>query len=209
MAQIALPGIEFMVILQILIIFVSATALLLIDLFIPASQKRITAMLALAATVAALIAGPFSQSGTTMANAVAFGPSTLIVNSIILFATAISILFASDAMQKQGIERGETYVLMLLATGGMLLLAQGASLVTLFMGLELLSIALYVLTAIAYPRIASEEAGLKYLIIGAFGAGFLVFGIALTFGATGSLVLSEIAALPVGSIVVCSSAGLV
>jgi NADH-quinone oxidoreductase subunit N len=194
MAQIALPGIEFMVILQILIIFVSATALLLIDLFIPASQKRITAMLALAATVAALIAGPFSQSGTTMANAVAFGPSTLIVNSIILFATAISILFASDAMQKQGIERGETYVLMLLATGGMLLLAQGASLVTLFMGLELLSIALYVLTAIAYPRIASEEAGLKYLIIGAFGAGFLVFGIAFTFGATGSLVLSEIAA---------------
>ena len=194
MAQIALPGIEFMVILQILIIFVSATALLLIDLFIPTAQKRITALLALAATIAALVAGPFSQAGTTMANAIAFGPSTLIINSIILFATAISILFASDAMHKQGIERGETYVLMLLATGGMLLLAQGSSLVTLFMGLELLSIALYVLTAIAYPRIASEEAGLKYLIIGALGAGFLVFGIALTFGATGSLVLSEIAA---------------
>lgn len=194
MAQIALPGIDYMVILQIIIIFGSATALLLIDLIVPENQKRITALLSLVATVGALVAGPFSHTGVTMANAVAFGPSTLVVNSIILFATAISILFASDAMQKQGIERGETYVLMLLATGGMLLLAQGSSLITLFLGLELLSIALYVLTAIAYPRLASEEAGLKYLIIGAFGAGFLVFGIALTFGSTGSLVLSEIAA---------------
>jgi len=201
MAQIALPSIDYMVILQILIIFGSATALLLIDLLIPANQKKITALLSLAATIGALVAGPFSHSGVTMANAVAFGSSTLIVNSIILFATAISILFASDAMHKQGIERGETYVLMLLATGGMLLLAQGSSLITLFLGLELLSIALYVLTAIAYPRIASEEAGLKYLIIGAFGAGFLVFGIALTFGATGTLVLSEIAArIPVTGI---------
>ncbi len=194
MAQIALPGIDYMVILQIIIVFGSATVLLLIDLLIPANQKRITALLALVATIAALIAGPYSHAGITMANTVAFGSSTLIVNSIILFATAISILFASDAMHKQGIERGETYILMLLATGGMLLLAQGSSLITLFLGLELLSIALYVLTAIAYPRLASEEAGLKYLIIGAFGAGFLVFGIALTFGATGTLVLSEIAA---------------
>lgn len=194
MAQIALPGIDYMVIIQILIVFGSAMALLLIDLLIPENQKRITALLSLVATIGALVAGAFSHTGMTLANAIGFGPSTLVVNSIILFATAISILFASDAMHKQGIERGETYVLMLLATGGMLLLAQGSSLVTLFLGLELLSIALYVLTAIAYPRLSSEEAGLKYLIIGAFGAGFLVFGIALTFGATGSLVLSEIAA---------------
>lgn len=194
MAQLALPGIDYMVILQILIIFGAAVALLLIDLVIPATQKRITALLALAATIGALVAGPLSHSGVTMAGAVAFGPSTLVVNTIILFATAISLLFASDALKKQDIERSEAYILMLLATGGMLLLAQGASLITLFMGLELLSIALYVLTAIAYPRLASEEAGLKYLIVGAFGAGFLVFGIALTFGATGSLELAKIAA---------------
>lgn len=194
MAQLALPGIDYMVILQILIIFGAATVLLLLDLLIPAGQKRITALLALAATLGALVAGPYSHQGVTMAGAIAFGPSSMIVNSIILFATAISLLYASDALKKQDIERSEAYVLMLLATGGMLLLAQGASLITLFMGLELLSIALYVLTAIAYPRLASEEAGLKYLIVGAFGAGFLVFGIALTFGATGSLELAKIAA---------------
>ncbi len=193
MAQLMLPSIDYMVILQILILAGSALALLLIDLVIPSQHKRVTALLALAATVGALLAGPASTQGVTLAGAIAFSPSTLIINSVILVATAISILFASDSLPKQGIERGEAYVLMLLASAGMLILVQAASLVILFMGLELLSIALYVLTAIAYPRVASEEAGLKYLIIGAFGAGFLVFGIALTFGATGSLLLGEIA----------------
>lgn len=201
MAQLLLPGIDATVILQILILAGSALLLLLIDLAIPDQHKRITALLALAATVAAIVAGPMSSQGVTLAGAIAFGASTLIVNTIILVATAISILYASDSLPKQGIERGEAYTLILLASTGMLILAQGASLITLFMGLELLSIALYILTALAYPRLASEEAGLKYLIIGAFGAGFLVFGIALTFGATGTLLLGEIGSrIPSGGI---------
>lgn len=194
MPAIALPSVDLMVILQLVVLLGSATAILLIDLWIPANQKRITALLAFAATVAALVVGPMSTQGLTLSGTIGFGPSTLIINSIILIATAISILFANDSFAKQGITRGEAYVLILLATSGMLLLSQGSSLVTLFMGLELLSIALYVLTAIAYPQQSSEEAGFKYLTIGAFGAGFLVFGIALTFGATGSLLLNEIAA---------------
>jgi NADH-quinone oxidoreductase subunit N len=193
MAQIALPSIDYSVILQLLIIFGSATALLIVDLFVAAGSKRITALLAFAATIVALVAGQYSTMGSTLAGAVSYGPMSQLVNIIILAATAISILLASDALPKQGIERGETYILMLLASGGMLLLSQGSSVVMLFLGLELLSIALYVLTAIAFPRLSSEEAGLKYLIIGAFGAGFLVFGIALTFGATGYLTLSDIA----------------
>lgn len=201
MAQIALPSIDYSVILQLVIVFGSATVLLIVDLFVPAERKRITALLAFAATVAALVAGQYSSAGSTFAGTVSFGPMQQLVNIIILAATAVSILLASDALPKQGIERGEAYVLMLLACGGMLLLSQGSSVVILFLGLELLSIALYVLTAIAFPRLSSEEAGLKYLIVGAFGAGFLVFGIALTFGATGYLTISDIAThIPAGGI---------
>lgn len=189
----AFPSIDFMVILQLVIVLAGATLLLLVDLFIPAGRKRVTALLALAITLAALVAGSYATTGTTLSAMISFGPVSHAVNTVILAATAISILLASDALPKHGIERSETYVLMLLATGGMLLLTQGTSLATLFLGLELLSIALYVLTAIAFPNIASEEAGLKYLIVGAFGAGFLVFGIALTFGATGTLMLDQIA----------------
>lgn len=189
----AFPSIDFTVILQLVIVFVGATGLLLVDLFIPTGRKRITALLALAIALGALIAGNYASTGTTLSGMIGFGPVSHAVNTVILAATAISIVLASDALPKQGIERSEAYVLMLLASGGMVILTQGTSLVTLFLGLELLSIALYVLTAIAFPKLASEEAGLKYLIVGAFGAGFLVFGIALTFGATGTLMLSEIA----------------
>lgn len=189
----AFPSIDFMVIIQLVIVLAGATILLVVDLFIPAGRKRVTAVLALAITIAALVAGNYATTGTTLSAMVGFGAVAHAVNTVILAATAISILLASDALPKQGIERSETYVLMLLATGGMLLLSQGTSLATLFLGLELLSIALYVLTAIAFPNVASEEAGLKYLIVGSFGAGFLVFGIALTFGATGTLMLSQIA----------------
>ncbi|MFN5369300.1 MAG: NADH-quinone oxidoreductase subunit N [Roseiflexaceae bacterium] len=190
----AFPSIDFMMIIQLVIVLAGATILLVVDLFIPAGRKRITAVLALAITVAALVAGNYATTGTTLSAMIGFGAVSHAVNTLILAATALSILLASDALPKHGIERSETYVLMLLATGGMLLLSQGTSLATLFLGLELLSIALYVLTAIAFPDVASEEAGLKYLIVGSFGAGFLVFGIALTFGATGTLMLSEIAA---------------
>src|SRR5262249_31386866 len=70
---------------------------------------------------------------------------------------------------------------------------QGSDLIVLFLGLELLSITLYVLAGFAYPRLASEEAAMKYLLIGAFAAGFLVFGIGLIYGATGTSNLQAIA----------------
>jgi len=102
------------------------------------------------------------------------------------------VMISLDYLPRQGIERGEYYVLLLMATGGMMLLAQGTDLIVLFLGLELLSITLYVLVGFAYPRLSSEEAAMKYLLIGAFAAGFLVVGIALIYGATGTSNLFDI-----------------
>ncbi len=97
-------------------------------------------------------------------------------------------------LERQGIVAPEYYVLLMLATVGMMLLAGAADLITLFLGLEVMSIAVYVLTAYDRTRRASAEAGLKYFLIGAFASGFLLYGIALLYGATGQFNLVLIGA---------------
>jgi NADH-quinone oxidoreductase subunit N len=92
------------------------------------------------------------------------------------------------------IEHGEYYVIMLFSIVGMILMSQATDLIITFLALELLSIPLYVLAAFAYPRTESEEAGIKYFLLGSFATGFVVYGIALTFGATGTTSLAGIVA---------------
>jgi NADH-quinone oxidoreductase subunit N len=195
--QIPAPAIDFSVVLQLLIVFGWATALLLVDLFVPRQRSRITGYLALVGVVVAAVAGvPLwrtdGSSVMTFNNMITLDNYGLALNWIFLLTTAITIIIALDYLARQGIERGEFYSLLLFATGGMMLLAQGTDLIVLFLGLETLSITLYVLAGFAYPRLPSQEAAMKYLIIGAFGAGFLVFGIALVYGATGASNLAQI-----------------
>ncbi len=85
-----------------------------------------------------------------------------------------------------GLERGEYYSLLLFSITGMMLMVQAADLIMVFIALELLSIPLYVLSAFNRTQVESEEAGLKYFLLGAFSTGFVVYGIALIFGATNS-----------------------
>lgn len=194
MPPIQIPPIDMGVALQMTIVFGWAMLLLLIDLFIAKDNKRLTGYLALLGVVAAAAAGiPYwGSSLSTFNDMLVLDNFALTLNWIFLLSTAITILISLDYLPRQGIERGEFYSLVLFATGGMMLLAQGTDLIVLFLGLELLSITLYVLAGFAYPRVASEEAAMKYLLIGAFAAGFLVFGIALLYGATGSSNLAAI-----------------
>src|SRR5690606_19666994 len=97
-------------------------------------------------------------------------------------------------MERQGILAPEYYVLLMLATVGMMLLAGAADLITLFLGLEVMSIAVYVLTGYDRTRRAPAEAALKYFLIGASASGVLLYGIALTYGATGQFNLPLIGA---------------
>lgn len=197
MTEIQLPAIDYRVILQPAIIFGWAIVLLVLDLFI--ANKRTVGLLALAGLIAAAVAGAtmWNVEAVTFNEMIQINRYALVFNWIFLGVTAITILISHEYLERQGILRGEYYVLLLMATGAMMLLAQGMDLIVLFLGLELLSITLYILTGFAYPRNASEEAAMKYLIIGAFAAGFLVFGIALVFGATGFSNLVQIgSALP-------------
>lgn len=113
-------------------------------------------------------------------------------NLIFLTGLALTVLLSGPYLKKEGINQSEYYLLLMGATFGMMLMASAGSLLTVFLGIEMLSICLYVLAGFARRKTASNEAALKYLLLGAFATGFLVYGIALIYGATGTMDLEGI-----------------
>jgi NADH-quinone oxidoreductase subunit N len=112
-----------------------------------------------------------------------------------LFATVgvLTVIVGSSYVRRRGLAEAEFHVLILAAIVGMMSLAAATSLVTVFLGVELLSIALYVACGYNKRELQSQESAAKYLIIGGFASAFLLYGMALAYGATGSTVLSDIA----------------
>lgn len=180
-----------------IILVVWACALLLVDLFIPKTRKGWTALLAavgLALTLGISLSQAY-QSLTAFNGMIVLDGFSSFMSGLFLASGLLGIALAYDYLKRMGIERGEYYVLMLFSLSGMILMAQAADLIVIFLALELLSIPLYVLAAFARPRADSEEAGLKYFLLGAFATGFVVYGIALVFGATGSTSLGTISSM--------------
>ncbi|HLZ44395.1 MAG TPA: NADH-quinone oxidoreductase subunit N [Gemmatimonadales bacterium] len=101
-------------------------------------------------------------------------------------AAALTVLVSFAYLEREKLLAPEYYVLLVFGTLGMLLMAAGADLMVIFLGLELMSVAVYVLAGIDRRRARSAEAALKYFLLGAFASGFLLYGIALVYGATGS-----------------------
>lgn len=161
-------------------------------------DSRNAGMLSLLGYVAALLAtGWLAVEGATplgLAQMIALDGFRYASNALLLaIGTGVAVL-SLRWMERQGILAPEYYVLLMLATVGMMLLAGAADLITLFLGLEVMSIAVYVLTGYDRTRRAPAEAALKYFLIGAFASGFLLYGIALTYGATGQFNLPLIGA---------------
>jgi NADH-quinone oxidoreductase subunit N len=180
-----------------IILVVWACALLLVDLLIPKARKGWTALLAavgLALTLGVSLSQVY-QSLTAFNGMIVLDGFSSFMSVLFLASGLLGIALAYDYLKRMGIERGEYYVLMLFSLSGMILMAQAADLIVIFLALELLSIPLYVLAAFARPRADSEEAGLKYFLLGAFATGFVVYGIALVFGATGSTSLGTISSM--------------
>jgi NADH-quinone oxidoreductase subunit N len=185
---------DFYTILPLTILVTWASVLLLVDLFIPKDRKGVTGFLAaigLAVTLGFIVTQVGLQSTGFNGMVVLDGFSTFI-NVLILVSGLLAISLAYGYVKRLGIERGEYYTLLLFSVTGMMLMAQAADLIIVFLALELLSIPLYVLAAFARPNLQSEEAGVKYFLLGAFSTGFVVYGTALIFGATGTTSLSGI-----------------
>jgi len=112
---------------------------------------------------------------------------------------AMGVLLSWDYVKRTRINQAEYYALLLCATMGMIVMAASNDLITVFLGLELMSLSLYVLVGFRRGQLESNEAALKYFLLGAFASGFLLYGIALVFGATGTTNLAGIGAFLAGS----------
>ena len=112
---------------------------------------------------------------------------------LVSVATVLGAWFSDSYLRREGLDGVEAYVLMLMAGSGAMLMAESGGLIMLFLGLEIMSIALYVMAAYHRRRAVSGEAGFKYFILGAFSSAVLLYGVALIYGATGSTQFDEIA----------------
>jgi NADH-quinone oxidoreductase subunit N len=183
-----------------------AILLLVADLWIPADRKGLVALLAafgLAVSLGlALSQLGFTQGGgslTAFHDMVVTDGFSIYLDIIFLGSGLAAVTLAYDYLKRMGIERGEYYSLLLFTLSGMLLMASAHDLIIVFLALELLSIPLYILAGFARPRVESEEASLKYFLLGAFATGFVLYGISLIFAATGHTDLAGVLAAAKGT----------
>ena len=146
-------------------------------------------MLLSAAGLAALWANGVAPDG--LAQMVALDPFRYSAVGISLLAAGATILLSLGYMEREQLLAPEYYPLILLATAGMMFLGGAEDLIVLFLGLEVMSVAVYVLAGYNRVNAFSSEAALKYFLIGAFASGFLLYGIALVYGATGTTNLAS------------------
>jgi len=187
-----ITGLNFTAIAPQIIIVITALVVLLADLF--ANKKSILAYLSLLGIIVAAVASWTIWDGTDpmfQTMAIADGYS-LFLNLVFLVTAALSVLISINYLVREGINYGEYYALLLLATGGMMLMGSATDLMTVFLALEILSISLYVLAGFNRADPKSGESALKYFLLGAFASGFLLYGIALIYGATGTTHLAAI-----------------
>lgn len=189
------PQADLTPILPLTMLVIWACALLLVDLFIPKERKSLTALLAalgLALALSFTLMQLGQETKTSFHNMVVVDGFSVFVNALLLVSGLLAIGLSFGYIKRMHLERGEYYTLMLFSISGMMLMAQAGDLIVVFLALELLSIPLYVLAAFDRPKVESEEAGLKYFLLGAFATGFVVYGTALVFGAVGTTSLTGI-----------------
>jgi NADH-quinone oxidoreductase subunit N len=145
-----------------------------------------------AAGLAALWVNGATPDG--LAQMVALDPFRFAAAAVALLSAGATILLSLGYLERERLLAPEYYPLVLLATAGMMFLGGAEDLIVLFLGLEVMSVAVYVLAGYNRANAFSAEAALKYFLIGAFASGFLLYGIALTYGATGTTNLSLVGA---------------
>ncbi len=130
---------------------------------------------------------------TYIAHAVVMDGFSVLITMLVATAMLLTALVADGYLRREGINSAEFHVLALVSASGAMLMGSANDLISIFLGLEILSIALYVLTAFSHHRAGSGEAALKYFILGGFSSAIFVYGIALLYGATGSTNIVQIA----------------
>ncbi len=167
---------------------VAGMALLMVGVFRGKRSTRLVAGLTIAAFVVAFIAivGDMSRPGTAMGGLFIVDEFAVFMKTLVLLGAGTTLLLSLGFIRRENMDRFEFPVLVLFATLGMLMMISANDLISLYMGLELQSLALYVIAAFQRDSLRSTEAGLKYFVLGALASGMLLYGCSLVYGFTGT-----------------------
>ncbi|MBI3721104.1 MAG: hypothetical protein HY248_01000 [Fimbriimonas ginsengisoli] len=191
------PPVDWLAISPIVIVVVTGMLALFVEMIRPKRNNNGVVGVCLLGLVAAAwaVGVNFGQpEGELLAGMAVRDRFGLVFELLILGATFMCLLFSEGYLREKRIPFGEFYPLVLWSAAGGMVMATTRILLVVFLGIEVLSIALYVLAGMSRSEERSEESALKYFLLGAFASGFLLYGIAFVFGATGSLHLGSLAA---------------
>jgi NADH-quinone oxidoreductase subunit N len=194
LVQTAIQNVNFAAIMPSLVLCCFAMALLLATVFMPRGKTTPIAWMSVAALVITgfFCFGAWNDPRFGFAGHVALDNFATFFNFIFLIAAGLCILMSDSFFKREGFPVGEYYALVLFTTAGAMWMASGTDMMTIFLGLEVLSVSLYVLAGFLRDKTESNEAGLKYFLLGAFSTGFLLYGIALIYGVTGTTNVADI-----------------
>lgn len=197
LADLISAGVDLRIILPELIVALAGVIVMIYDSLLP-KHRAATSFLSLAGLIAAGVALALMWSGFLPG----FGWNGMIAHDglrigfsfVFLIVSAVTILISTIWVDRESVPAGEYHALLLFATFGMMLMASGNDFVIMFLGLETLSLATYVMAGLRRGDLKSNESSMKYFILGSFASAFLLYGMALIYGATGSTNITQIAA---------------
>ena len=178
-----------------ILLSLAACAMLVFDLLTDQARKAVLGWIAFGAVVVTLLGTVLypPQGGSIFAGMFLADGYAAFFKVLFLIATALTVLISLRYLDDEGIHRGEYYALLLFATVGMMFMAGGGDFITIYLGLELMSLSTYVLVGFIRRDGASTEGAVKYFLMGAFTSGILLYGLALLYGLTGTTNLAAVA----------------
>jgi NADH-quinone oxidoreductase subunit N len=179
-----------------IVLLTAACAILLIDLFVPQGRRHISFWLTqagLAAVAWTVLATLQAQPIRVLGGMVAADLLADVLQFLACLAVSLGLFYSRAYCEARGLFRGETFVLMLFALLGMMVMIAAGSFVTLYLGLELLALSLYAMVAMHRTSTRASEAAMKYFVLGALASGMLLYGMSMIYGATGSLDVVNVA----------------
>jgi NADH-quinone oxidoreductase subunit N len=195
--ELTLPQLDFWALSPVLAMTLTGCLVLIVDLFAPPRHSQtllaVVALLGLVVTAALTVALWDYNPGGSFSGTYIADNFSLFFNLVFCLIVGVTVLLSHEQLDREDFHPGEYYTLLLFSAAGMMLMASAGDLIMVFLGLELLSIPLYILAGFSRRRLESEEASIKYLLLGAFASGFLLYGIALVYGASGSTNLNCVA----------------
>src|SRR5438477_2369283 len=174
----------------------AACLILILDLFVPESRRQISYWLTQVALLAAAYVTLASPDDTPLRALGGMFIADKLADAMKLFAyvsVSLTLFYSRTYLAARGLFRGETFVLMLTALLGMMVMISANSFITLYLGLELMSLSLYALIALQRDSARAIEAAMKYFVLGALASGLLLYGMSMLYGATGTLEISAVA----------------